>query len=279
MSPMANRRAAVLAILSANLILFSCSTDNAPKPGTPAFYWSAAKETYAAGDYQKTIEHLGNILNTQNEYVARAQPWMLVLTSGMAKGYMDLADAYDAGAHASRAQVTAFRKQVNGYRGNANRLALMFAETFGKFDNKDEYIPLAFSYPTGSPTEVVLLTKVANGALPTPTEMDTAQKRAIERDVLLAVCRAAGAKEDPAKALDLLKTPDAKVARATFVHAMASSLYEQSQLYTRTKMDDPEKMKVFCGRAQDALKVLPASKEADDLNKKIQAALKKNAKV
>src|ERR1700722_11803677 len=130
MSAMAHRKMAVLALLSANLILFSCSSNDAPQPGTPAFYWSAAKETYAAGDYQKTVEHLGNILSTQNDYVARAQPWMLVLTSGMAQGYMDLASAYDAGAHANRTQTANFRRQLNTCRGAANTLALQFADTF-----------------------------------------------------------------------------------------------------------------------------------------------------
>ena len=276
MTAMAKRRVAVLALLSANLILFSCSTSNAPQAGTPAFYWSAAKETYNTGDYQKTIENLGNILSSQNEFVARAQPWMLVLTSGMSRGYMDLADAFEAGTKANRSQTTAFHRQVNTYRGSASRLALQFAETFGNFQNKDEYVTLAFPYPTGSPTEVVLLNKVANGVLPPAPEIETAQKRAIERAVLLATCRAAGARDDPAKAQDLLKTGDAKVPRATFIYAMAAALFEESQLYNRSRMDDPDKMKIFCSRAQDAIKLLPASKETEDLNKKIEAALKKS---
>ncbi|MGA2591588.1 MAG: hypothetical protein ABSH32_16840, partial [Bryobacteraceae bacterium] len=227
-------------------------------------------------DYQKTVEHLGNILSTQNDFVARAQPWMLVFTSGMAHGYMDLADAFDAGSHATHAQVAAFHRQVNTYRGNANTLALQFADNFAKFQGKDEYVTLAFPYPTGSPTEVLLLTKVSSGALLPDAEIDTAQKRAIERAVLLETCRAAGAKDDPAKALDMLKTGDAKVPRATFIQAMAAALFEKSQLYTRNKMDDPDKMKIFCTRAQEALKQVPASKESEDLDKKIQAALKKS---
>jgi hypothetical protein len=276
MTAVANRRVAVWALLSANLILFSCSGTSAPEPGTPAFYWAAAKETYNAGDYQKTVEHLGNILSTQNDFVARAQPWMLVLTSGMAHGYMDLADAFDAGSHATHAQVASFHRQVNTYRGNANTLALQFADNFAKFQGKDEYVTLAFPYPTGSPTEVVLLTKVSSGTLLPDAEIDTAQKRAVERAVLLETCRAAGAKDDPAKALDMLKTGDAKVPRATFIQAMAAALFEKSQLYTRNKMDDPDKMKIFCTRAQEALKQVPASKESEDLDKKIQAALKKS---
>jgi len=276
MSAMANRRTAVLALLSANLILFSCSSSDAPQPGTPAFYWSAAKETFAAGDYQKTIEHLDHILSGQNEYVARAQPWMLILTSGMAHGYMDLADAFEAGGRANHTQTTAFHRLVNDYRGSASRLSLQFAETFGNFQSKDDSVPLAFPFPTGSPTEVALLTRVSNGAMPPASEVESAQKRTIERAVLLATCRAAGAPGDPAKAQDLLKSGAAKVPRATFVQAMATALFEQAQLYGHNKMDDPDKMKIFCSRAQDALKLLPASKQTDDLNKKIQSALKKS---
>ena len=275
MTDMANRRWALWALISVTLILLSCSGNTAPQPGTPAFYWAAAKETYAAGDYQKTVEHLGNILATQNDYVARAQPWMLVLTSGMAQGYTDLAEAYDAGGHANHVQAANFRRQVSSYRGAANTLALQFADTFSKFQSKDEFVTLAFAYPTGSPTEVLVLHKIYGGVWPGDTELETAQKRAIEHALLLATCRAAGAKDDPAKAQDLLKTGEGKVPRAAFVQSMASALYEASQMYAHNKLDRPDTMKTFCARAQEALKTLPASKESTDLDKKIQAAMKK----
>lgn len=276
MTAMAYRGTAVFALISANLILFSCSGGNTPQPGTPGFYWAAAKETYGTGDYQKTVENLSNILSSQNEYTARAQPWLLILTSGMARGYMDLADAYDAGSRANKTQPTAFHRLVNEYRGSANRLSLQFAETFGNFQSKDDSIDLAFPYPTGSAGEVALLTSVSQGSMPPAAEVENAQRRAISRAVLLATCRAAGAQDDPAKAQELLKSGDAKIPRSTFVQAMANALFEQAQLYGHNKMDDPDKMKIFCSRAQGALKLLPASKESDDLNKKIEAALKKS---
>jgi hypothetical protein len=56
---------------------------------------------------------------------------------------------------------------------------------------------------------------------------------------------------------------------------MASALYEASQMYAHNKLDRPDTMKTFCARAQEALKTLPASKESTDLDKKIQAAMKK----
>jgi PIN domain nuclease of toxin-antitoxin system len=111
--------------------------------------------------------------------------------------------------------------------------------------------------------------------MPPEAEVETAQKRAIERAVLLDTCRAAGAPDDPAKAQDLLKSGEAKVPKAAFLQAMAASLFEESQLYTRNKLDEPDKMKIFCTRAEATLKLIPASKDTEDLDKKIQAALKK----
>jgi hypothetical protein len=76
--------------------LFSgCSSQNAPPAkGSPAFYWSAAQETYKAGDYAKTVDHLRRVTETENEFADRAMPWLLVMTSGMSRGYADLADSF-----------------------------------------------------------------------------------------------------------------------------------------------------------------------------------------
>jgi hypothetical protein len=201
---------------------------------------------------------------------------MLVMTSGMSQGYIDLAEAYDAGSHTNHVQTTNFHRQTNTYRGFANTLALQFADNFSKFQSQDESITLAFPYPTtGSPTEVVLLDKVSKGTWPTELEVGTAEKRALERAVMLSVCRVAGAPNDPAKAQDLLKAADAKVPRATFIQAMANALFEEAQLYGHNKLDNPDKLKIFCSRAQDALKLVPASKESHDLDKKIETELKK----
>ncbi|MGO4880460.1 MAG: hypothetical protein ACLP59_06505 [Bryobacteraceae bacterium] len=40
-------------------------------------------------------------------------------------------------------------------------------------------------------------------------------------------------------------------------------------------MDQPDKLRVFCDRAEEALKSIPSSKERQNLDKKIRAALKK----
>jgi hypothetical protein len=256
---------------SAFLILCSCSSgDNQAQPGTPAFSWNAAKETFAAGDYNKTVDHLEKLVVAENDYTARAQPWLLVVTSGMARGYADLADAFEAGSRASKRDPASFRRSMNNYRGAANRTGLRFAEVFDQFQkSKGDQTPLAFSYPTGNASPPAQLAKISSGIPVTGPEMDATEKQALQREVLLSACRAAGAEGDSAKAQELFRAGNVQEPRAVFVMALAKSLYEQSQLYNHNKMDDPEKQKIFSGRALAALKSIPETQASKELSGKI----------
>ncbi len=268
------RIGAALAAISATLIFTSCSSDSGPQQGTPAYDWAAAKQTFAAGDYAKTVDNLDKVTASDNEFTAKARPWLLVLTSGIARGNMELADRYETGARANKSD-SSFRRNMSAYRTQASQASLHFAEVLAVFQKgKDESVPLAFSFPTGSASPPLMLTKIASGVAPTPADADAAQKQNIERTVLLSACAAAGAPDDTARAAEILKTPDAKVPRAVFVTAMANALYDESSLYGRQKLDDPEKMKIFCTRSQEALKTVPESKETKALNEKIEKALK-----
>ena len=273
----AKRIALVLALVSGIVTLLSCSSGPAePKMGSPGFYWQGAREVYKAGDYMKTLQNLDNLLATDNEYTARALPWVLVLKSGIAEGYMEAADNYAMGVRNNRSDPSVFRRQVGANRSAASQLALQFAEDFGKLDKlKGDNITLAFAYPKGNAAPVSQFTKVTTGIVLTPTETETAQQRSVERGVLLAACRAAGASNDTAKTEELLKTGAATVPRATFMTAMADSLFRFSQLYVTDKLDEPQKADALIQRAQAALAGLPETKETKDLNDRIQKAIKK----
>ncbi len=271
----ATRLMATGTLLFACIIVSSCSDSNAPKEGTPAFYWAAAKETFAAADYVKTVEHLEKLTASDNEFTARARPWLLIMTSGTTRGYMDLADSFDAGAHANKTNPTEFRRNTNTYRAEANRTALEFVQVFDKFQQgKDDPVPVALPFPTGSAAPVAQLNKAAAGMMLQPGELEPAVKRAIGRGVLLATCAAAGAPDDSAKTQELLKPGTLQVPRATFMTAMATMLFEQSKLYGARQIDNPERMKIFCSRALAALKTVPETKQTKELSSKITKSLK-----
>jgi len=107
-----------------------------------------------------------------------------------------------------------------------------------------------------------------------PTEIEEAEKRAVERAILMAACNAAGAPDDPAKTQDLLKAGTHQVPRAAFVTSMAATLFEESKLYGTRQIGNPDRAKVFCNRALDALKTVPETKQTKDLAIKINKSLK-----
>jgi hypothetical protein len=272
----AKRIVLVLALVTGIVTLISCASGpSQPSMGTPGFYWQGAREVYKTGDYMKTLQNLDNVLATDNEYVTRALPWALVLKSGIAEGYMDAADNYSLGAHNSREPV-GFRRLVATNRDSASQLALQFADDFGKIGKlKGDTITLEFAYPKGSAAPVAQFRKVVNGVALTAAETEVAQQHAMERGVVLATCRAAGAASDTAKTEDLLKTGVASVPRATFMAAMADSLFHFSQLFAKDKLDEPQKRDALIERAQAALTGLPETKEIKELKSDIQAAIKR----
>ncbi len=272
------KQAAVFALISLSLLLVACSMGpTPPQKGTPEFYWQAAKETFTTADYLKTADHLDAIGRTENQYTSKAQPWRLVLISGMTKAFMELGDNYEAGARVNKANPTPFRKRVNYYRNMAGQLCLQFAETFRAFkqNNKESEVTLSFPFPTGSAGQVPGLNKLFNGIFLSEAEQEITQKRMLERSILIAVARSAGAGEDTAKAQAMFQAGEVKVPHAVFMTAMANALYDQTQLFTRLKLDKPDQLKLFANEALDALKGVPETKDTKALTAKIQAALKK----
>jgi hypothetical protein len=188
---------------------------------------------------------------------------------------MDLAESFDAGAHANKENPAEFRRHTNTYRGEADRLAVECVEVFGKFQQgKDDPVPIAYPFPTGSAAQVAQLGRVAAGILVAPTEIETAEKRALERAVLLQASAMAGAPDDVAKAQDLLKAGTLTVPRAAFLTVMANTLFDESKLYGSRQADKPDRLKIFCNRALDALKTVPETKQTKDLGAKIAKSLK-----
>jgi len=258
-------------------LMLSCSSGpEPPAKGTPAFYWSAAKESYNSGDYLKTVDHLAKVAGTENEFRTQAVPWRLVLVGGMSKGYADLADQYEYGARSNKSNPAPFRKQTSALRSDASRLALDFAETLAAFQKIQATgdVNITFPYPPlGSAKEVI--SRASAGILPEQAEADAVRAQYIQRDVLLAACRALGNGADAGKTKEMLSKGLVTVPRDTFLRAMAESMYEQSTIFGHTKLDMPDREKLFKERALAALDGLPDSKDLKDLRAKIQANDKK----
>ncbi len=277
MNATAVRTLSVLAVVVFCFVSTSCSSGpEPPKPGSPAFFWAAAKETYAAGDYQQTIQHLYSVCKTQNEFTAKAQPWYLILTSGMTRGYVELADTFEIGARANRANPTPFRREMTQYRTFASRLALQFAEAFENMEKNYKFgaVTLDFPFPTGSAIPTPQLSRIGKGEIPGGAVLDDIRRSTLQTYVLLETCRAVGAPDDTAKAQEAFKSGSAQVPRDVFYLEMARNLNDQSQMFSRAKLDQPERLKLFNTHALDVAKTLPETKDSKALIGKIEKSLK-----
>jgi hypothetical protein len=266
-------------IAAVSIAVLSCSSGpKGPVAGSPAFYWASAGETFRNGDYTKTANNLSKLLNN-TEYAARAQPWEMIVNAGLAQGYMELADRFDAGGRANRWTSPGFRAQVSRYRSAANSAALQYTESIHAFmaKNKDESVALAFPFPaSGTASEPVQAARVTKGVLPPEAEILSIEKGMLQRGVLLAVANVVGAPNDPAKAREIFSKGEVKIPRVDFLRAAARSLHEQSQLYVTSKLDHPQRMKLLCTEAKEALDAAkPANKEDVALRKKIDDLMKK----
>jgi hypothetical protein len=236
-------------------VLSSCSHPVAAESDTAVFHWSRAKERYMAGDYVKAIGHLDQLLESNNTYTSRALPFSLVLTSGVASGYMELADYYAAGARANKGKALIFQRKASEYRALANHMVLRFAENTKKTNllNGDS-VQLAFGPPKGNAVEPALFNQIAHGIELTQADEEGALELAMDRGVLLSVCNTAGAPNNLAKASEILQRGEFLVRRAKFMKAVSDLLEQASQLYARNKLDDSAKMAMLRQMAQAALK-------------------------
>jgi len=271
-------RILVCGVMAAAWACTSCSTGpTPPAPGTPAFFWGAARQTYHSGDFRKTNDNLMQLVRAESEFTARSRPWAAVVSAGLAHGYYDLAEAYETGAKANRQNPTPFRKQVTAYRSFSSAAALEFAETVHVFldKDKDADVLLACEFPNGSAVEPPNLAKVEKGMLMQESEREQLEAAMLQRGVVRSMSLVVGTPDDSAKALELFKAGEPKVPRATFVYGLAKSLFDLSSLYGSNRLDQPQRLKLLCDEALAALAGTPETKDTKALTAKIQAAVKK----
>ena len=267
------------------LLLASCGGDGPPpiRTGTPAYYFQTAKEAYGKGDFAKATEWLDKINKAnKNEFSGRAWVFRLLLETGSAAAYRDLAEYYEYGRRSNKDNPTPFIKKVTEYRGIATRMTLPLGELYASYETSGPEAETVIDFPfpsTGTTTRPPQLTKISQGIAPTEDEARAALKGSLDRGIVLAICNLVGAKEDAAKGRAALQTLPVKVPRAEFELAMAKALYEAAQLHGAKFSGSPAVQEFLCQQALKAFaSVSDDSKETKALKANIEKELKDAAK-
>jgi hypothetical protein len=171
------------------------------------------------------------------------------------------------------------RKVSSDYMKQAEIRALDFGETylkFGKLLAQTQTVKLDFAFPSADMTEIREINKIVAGTLPDEATIASVEKRKIQQALALAVAAAVGAPNDIAKAQAAFASGSAEVPRETFTLAMANNLYDQATLFSRKKLDNPQRVELFVNEATDALKTIKESKETKNLQAKLDKLLKES---
>ena len=263
-----------VALVLTGLTLASCSSGGSgPQAGSPAWYWQAAEETFASGDYEKAQQHLKEVADGDSEYKEQAALWRAAITGGLARGYMELGNALAEAMEEDEKLVGSFTVRVQDFRRNARRHAINFTESIGavrKIAGQGPTVALRFPFPTGSANESPTLLSLREGEKVPESQIDAALDHTLKRGLLLQTAQMAGAGDDVAKGQALFESGEASVPQLVFLQNLGKSLYEISALFGSEQLHEPKIQKVML---DSALQCLQPALDAEDGELKQQAML------
>ena len=273
-SQMVMKTSSVLQLVAVSSLLSGCAGGPALiKPGSPAFFWAVAQESYRTGDLLKAQATLLELGSGDSEFAERARTWHMVVSAGVAQGLTELADAYQDG---SRVTAGRFRQESVKLRSMAASAALEFTQDVHNINEleKTGAFRLAFGFPPGSVARPADLAKVAGGTWLGDSDREALQRATLQRGVILAASRAVGSPDDPSVALASFQVADVQIPRETLLFGVARMLYDESDLFGPKHLDRPERLMVMCREAQEALSSIPETEGVKALGADIRARTK-----
>lgn len=259
-------------IVLTGLTLASCgSGSSGPQAGSPAWYWQAAQETYASGDFEKSVAHLEQVAKSEGENKDQAALWRATLSAGLARGYMELGNTLSEVMKEDKSLAGDFTVRVQDFRRNARRHAISFTESIGalrKIAEAQPAVKLQFPFPAGSANEAPALVSLREGEKVPPPQIDAAVDYTLKRGLMVQAAHMAGAGKDVAKGQAQFASGAAEVPRLVLLQALGRSLYDVSALFGNEQLHEPKIQKVML---DSALQCLTPALEAEDAQLKQQA--------
>jgi hypothetical protein len=239
--------------------------------GTPEWYWAAAHETFEAADYTKTEEHLEQVVKSDLDVKQQAAVWRTLVLAGLARGYMELGDAYAETAENNPRMTAQVQNPIQEYRRTARRYAIELTEsmsTLRKLIEGSENVSFDFAFPGGSYNVSPVLTQFKAGQSPPPNQLLDAERETLERGILIEASEMVGAGSDVNRARAMFDTRPVSVSSAEFLWALGDSTYSLSDLFEQKRLNEPQVRKVML---QTALDCIGPALEAQDKKRKEQA--------
>ncbi len=249
------------------LTLVGCSGggETGPAVGSPEWLWDAAVENNGFGNFEKTQEHLGKLVGSDNPWRDRGRVWRFVLLNGLAAGYAELAAAYGGGAKANEAVAPQFLGSLQQYRRDSRRHTIALVEGLGAWKKQigsASTISIDFPLPAGSGNPSPILASVSEGVALNDTQAGSARSQTVQRTILLAAAAVAGMGDDIAKTSNAFQATPIEVPAAPFFLAVAQAVVDRSEIFDRDHLMEPTKEIFMLDTAAGF--VAPAAEDEDE---------------
>ena len=245
------------------LILSSCGggTDS-KKPvlmrNTPEFAYNEAKEAMSAIKIEKAISLTNDVMTRfpNSVQAQRARILRIVLLTGLAHGYGDLADAYltgfeKGGKNAGQFRSTAFdfyRKKKNAILGFSDACDYMIQN----YSDKADYV-LECDFPSKEVSMNRLIEEVKKGNLLDSEQLKIAEEQELREGVLVSLAMFLGAENDRNKAKKLLEEGSRPLDPAEFFVRVGEMFLDDQKLFGRKTLNEIQYYRLFYQKAQECL--------------------------
>lgn len=224
-----------------------------PARGSPEWYLETAMASYAEGDFTAALADLEYVSDSESEAAARTGVLTGVLTAGLARANMKVADALRAGVEENIDLLPLVREPLQVADRAARQNIISFVEGLGKFKTAlgTGDVTLEFAFPPGNREESTAMNSLMKGE-----EISEAQLAAGIRDlqqlgVVQTVSLAAGMGDDYAAAQAKFDAGPVTIPGDRFQLIVAGFLVEMSRLFTQKKLNEPKVRDVVIQRGEE----------------------------
>ncbi|MBM3812254.1 MAG: hypothetical protein FJW20_11555 [Acidimicrobiia bacterium] len=263
-----------LAVAAALVALSGCGNRDELIKDTPDYQWTQARESYAAGRHLDAYDHLIWLVRSENPHLAQARSQLLILQSGIARGYLELLDGYQKARPGGASKQ--LQARIEKYREAASEIAFRFAQTYDDLQKSQPSgeIVIPFPLPPGKLAPGAALTKLSSGAELSEQEQEAALKQAMERSVLRAALEVAAGAEGEVEARTAMKQSPARIPRAVFEYGMLVGLHGASELFAASRLAQRHQQSSLLYQARVAAGKAPEGEATSSLAAAVERGIK-----
>ena len=196
--------------------------------------WQQVNREYESRDYINTLNYLDNLLETENDYTARAAALKVVILGGMTRSALEIEEACADGVSRVAAwDSDPYKGCVEQFRWRARTRTLSLLEALSDLDRvaaADGTVALDFPLheAAGGPPPMIGKTRV--GAMPAEKPFEAAVARNVDRQIFLQVSDVV-ATDDMGAVKEMFEARPVTVSQETFLVGVAKTLLTAAAVF------------------------------------------------